>query len=133
MPAPKIASLDYFVLTVAKIDATIALYTQALGMTVEQFHVADGSVRTALKIGGQKINLHPVAAPFDPKAERPAPGSADFCLLTEAPLIDRQMHLLSLGIAIEQGPVARTGARGPITSLYLRDPDGNLVEIATYL
>ena len=132
MQAPNLTALDHFVLTVADIGETVAFYTTALGMQAEIFHPSDGSVRTALSFGAQKINLHPAEAPFDPKAAHPAPGSADFCLLSDHPIANWQRHLSSVGISIEQGPVARTGARGPITSIYLRDPDGNLVEIATY-
>lgn len=131
MQAPTLTSLDHFVLTVADITKTVAFYTNALGMQVETFRPADGTVRTALSFGAQKINLHPAEAPFDPKAANPAPGSGDFCLLSDHPIADWQRHLSSSGITIAQGPVARTGARGPITSIYLRDPDGNLVEITS--
>ncbi|MFQ5624146.1 MAG: VOC family protein [Paracoccaceae bacterium] len=124
--------LDHFVLTVGDIDATVAFYTRVLGMTPERFDAADGTTRAALKFGAQKINLHRQGREFEPKARTPTPGSADFCLLTDAPLDDWRLHLLSEGVAVEAGPVRRTGARGPITSLYLRDPDGNLVEIASY-
>lgn len=129
--APRVSSLDHLVLTVADIDATVAFYTQVLGMTPKVFHPADGSTRTALKFGAQKINLHPKGGEFDPKAAAPAPGTADLCFLTETPLTQWQSHLREHGIPIEQGPIERTGARGPILSLYLRDPDGNLIEVST--
>ena len=125
-----ITGLDHLVLTVADMAATLTFYTDVLGMRAETFQPADGSTRHALKFGSQKINLHPAQAPFEPKAARPAPGSADLCFLTQAPLTDWQAHLAAHDIAIEQGPVARTGATGPILSIYLRDPDGNLIEIS---
>lgn len=131
MTAPRLTALDHLVLTVRDIDTTVGFYTDALGMRAEVFHPADGSRRTALIFGRQKINLHPAAAPFDPKAAHPGPGTADLCFLTETPLTDWQAHLAARGIPIEEGPVRRTGASGPILSLYIRDPDGNLIEIAT--
>lgn len=130
---PRVVSLDHLVLTVADIEATVAFYTRALGMTAEIFHSADGSIRHALRFGDQKINLHPADAPFAPHAAAPAPGSADLCFLTETPLPHWQAHLAGLGVPVLEGPVARTGATGPILSIYIRDPDGNLVEIATPL
>ncbi len=129
----RVTSLDHLVLTVADIAATVAFYTGVLGMTAEQFHPADGSTRTALKYGAQKINLHPQGGEFDPKAATPLPGSADLCFLTDTPLDDWQAHLLAHGITIEDGPIQRTGATGPILSIYLRDPDGNLIEVSTPL
>lgn len=128
---PKVTALDHLVLTVADIDATLRFYTRVMGMRAETFRPADGSSRHALSFGTQKINLHPAADPFEPKAARPGPGSADLCFLTGTPLADWQAHLAAQGIAIEEGPVPRTGATGPILSLYIRDPDGNLIEIAT--
>lgn len=127
---PRIDSLDHLVLTVMHISATVAFYRDVLGMQVETFQVADGTVRTAMMFGQQKINLHPAQTPFDPRADVPMPGSADLCFLSAAPLADWVSHLANLGIEIEQGPIARTGATGPIMSLYLRDPDGNLIEIS---
>lgn len=127
----KVASLDHLVLTVADPEATARWYAEALGMRVETFHPADGTTRTALAFGAQKINLHRAGAEFEPKAARPVPGSADLCFLTETPLTEWQAHLVALGVAVEEGPVPRTGATGPITSLYVRDPDGNLIEVAT--
>ncbi len=127
----KVSALDHFVLTVASIPATVDFYTRVLGMTAEEFRAADGSARVALKFGAQKINLHEAGREFDPKAAAPTPGSGDFCLLTDTPLEAWLTHLAAEGAAVESGPVARTGATGPIRSIYLRDPDGNLVEIAT--
>jgi len=126
-----VASLDHLVLTVADIARTVAFYVDVLGMAAETFRPADGTTRTALKFGQQKINLHLAGAEFEPKAKRTIPGSADLCFLTKVPLSDWQAHLTDLGIPIELGPVPRAGATGPITSIYLRDPDGNLIEVAT--
>ena len=124
--APTLASLDHLVLTVADLDRTVRFYRDVLWMEAVTF----GAGRTALMFGAQKINLHPATAPFEPKARTPTPGSADLCFLTETSLADWQAHLAAQGIAVEEGPVARTGARGPIRSIYLRDPDGNLIEIS---
>lgn len=128
---PTLSGFDHFVLTVADIPQTVDFYTKALGMEHQRFPVS-GQERHALTFGPHKINLHQAGAAFLPHAHTPIPGSGDFCLLTETPLADWLQHLNHLGIPIEDGPVARTGARGAITSLYLRDPDGNLVEIAHY-
>lgn len=128
---PKLDSLDHLVLTVEDIPRTVDFYSSALGMTCETFHPADGTTRTALAFGAQKINLHPHSAPFEPKAAHATPGSADLCFLTSTTLTDWQTHLTAQGIPIEQGPIQRTGATGPILSLYIRDPDNNLIEIST--
>jgi len=122
----RIAHLDHLVLTVADVEATCAFYERILGMTVVRF----GNGRTALAFGEQKINLHAHGREFEPKAQRPTPGSADFCLITEVPLTEVVAHLRAEGVAIVAGPVARTGATGPLLSVYCRDPDGNLIEVA---
>ena len=122
----EIARIDHVVLTVASIERTCDFYQRALGMSVEVF----GGGRVALKFGDQKFNLHEAGKTFEPKARTPLPGSADFCLIADTPLDAIVAHLTEHEIDIELGPVARTGARGPIRSIYLRDPDGNLVEIA---
>ncbi len=127
--APRLESLDHFVLTVADIEATIAFYTRVLGMTAVSF----GEGRHALSFGNQKINLHQKGSEFEPKALRPTPGSADLCFLSEDPLDAFIRHFESLNISIELGPVPRTGANGPICSIYIRDPDGNLIEVANSL
>ncbi|MFU8779304.1 MAG: VOC family protein [Roseovarius sp.] len=108
----------------------MAQISHYLGMTPEAFHPADGSTRWALKFGTQKINLHQSGAEFDPKAAQVQPGSADLCFLSETPLEDWQRHFAALGVTVELGPVPRSGATGPIRSLYLRDPNGNLIEVS---
>jgi catechol 2,3-dioxygenase-like lactoylglutathione lyase family enzyme len=128
---PKLKSLDHLVLTVASTDATSAFYETVLGMTVEQFVVADGSTRTALFFGCQKINLHQTGAEFKPHAQHPTSGSADLCFLTDTPIPDWIAHFVSLDVPILEGPIKRTGATGPLLSIYIRDPDGNLIEVAT--
>ena len=130
MDQPRLNRLDHLVLTVTDIEATIAFYRDVLGMEHVPFVVRDGSTRHALHFGVHKINLHEAGAEFDPKARAPAPGTADLCFLTEAPLSDWQAHFQTARIQIEEGPVPRTGAQGPIVSLYIRDPDGNLIEIS---
>lgn len=127
---PSVASLDHLVLTVADIGATVSFYTGVLGMRAETFRPADGTTRTALVFGAQKINLHLAGDEFEPRAHDPRPGSGDLCFLTETPLDDWHAHLERHGVAVELGPVERTGATGPIVSIYLRDPDGNLIELS---
>jgi len=121
-----VESLDHLVLTVTDIAATEAFYAR-LGMEPVTF----GDGRRALRFGRQKINLHQAGAEFEPKAARPTPGSGDLCFLVAGPLDAVQAGLEAAGIAIEEGPVARTGAVGPLCSLYVRDPDGTLIELAT--
>jgi catechol 2,3-dioxygenase-like lactoylglutathione lyase family enzyme len=130
MSRPRVASIDHLVLTVGSIEETCDFYVRVLGMEAESFRAADGTARIALRFGRQKINLHQRGREYDPKAARPTPGSGDLCLLTEAPLADWVARLDDEGVPIEEGPVPRNGATGPIRSLYIRDPDGNLVEIA---
>ena len=122
----RIDRIDHFVLTVASIEATCAFYRDVLGMEVVTF----AGRRRALSFGAQKINLHEVGREFEPKAARPTAGSGDFCLIADTPLEEVIAHLQDHGVAIEEGPVSRTGATGPIRSVYFRDPDDNLVEIA---
>jgi catechol 2,3-dioxygenase-like lactoylglutathione lyase family enzyme len=121
--------LDHLVLTVADAARTTDFYVRGLGMRAESF----GAGRRALVFGRQKFNLHEAAgAPILPRGAHPAPGSADFCLIAARPLPEVEAHLKREGFEIELGPVPRTGAAGPIRSLYLRDPDGNLVEVSDY-
>ncbi len=121
-----ISSIDHFVLTCAGVEATIDFYTRVLGMTAETF----GAGRRALTFGNQKINLHQAGAEFEPKARLATPGSADFCLLSEVPVAEIAEHLAAEGVEVIEGPVAKTGAAGPLLSIYFRDPDGNLVEVS---
>ncbi|WP_018231377.1 VOC family protein [Thioalkalivibrio thiocyanodenitrificans] len=122
----RLRSIDHLVLTVADIDVSCTFYEQVLGMEVITF----GQGRKALKFGHQKINLHQAGREFEPKAQRPVPGSADLCLIADTAVADVITHLQACGIPILEGPVERTGATGPIISVYFRDPDGNLIEIA---
>jgi catechol 2,3-dioxygenase-like lactoylglutathione lyase family enzyme len=124
----KVARLDHLVLTVTDLEATVDFYTRVLGMSVRAF---EGG-RLALRFGDQKINLHEAGHEFEPKARRPAPGSGDLCFVVEEPLSEWLDHLATLGVPALEGPVRRTGALGPMTSLYFRDPDGNLLEVSNY-
>jgi catechol 2,3-dioxygenase-like lactoylglutathione lyase family enzyme len=124
----RVNCLDHLVLTVADIEASTDFYAGMLGMQVAHF----GAGRTALHFGTQKINLHRAGAEFAPHAAAPTPGSADLCFVMATPLDETLGHLRAHGVTPEEGPVARTGANGPIISVYLRDPDGNLIELAHY-
>lgn len=121
--------LDHLVLTVSDINATCAFYEKVLGMRVGSF--AGG--RKALMFGAQKINLHEHGREYDPKAYRPTPGSADLCFITSTSITEVLQHLHACGIDVTEGPVIRTGAQGPIQSVYFRDPDGNLLEVSNDL
>lgn len=125
----KVDALDHLVLTVADVEASCAFYARVLGMQPVSF----GEGRRALAFGTQKINLHPHGREFEPKAHRPTPGSADLCFLTSVPLDAVAAHLAECGVAVLEGPVRRTGAQGPIVSLYFRDLDANLIEVANRL
>jgi catechol 2,3-dioxygenase-like lactoylglutathione lyase family enzyme len=125
----RIDALDHLVLTVADVDATCAFYARVLGMET----VAFAGGRKALAFGQQKINLHPHGRESEPKAQRPTPGSGDLCLLTATPLDEVVAHLAAERVTIIEGPVRRTGATGPILSVYFRDPDGNLIEVSNPL
>jgi catechol 2,3-dioxygenase-like lactoylglutathione lyase family enzyme len=124
----KVIRLDHLVLTVADLSATVDFYTRVLGMNVQAF---EGG-RLALRFGDQKINLHEAGHEFEPKARRATPGSGDLCFVVEGELDDWLDHLAGHGVAVIDGPVRRTGALGPMTSIYFRDPDGNLLEISSY-
>ena len=128
-----IKALDHLVLTVADIAKTVSFYSEVLGMQAEKIIPADGSTRWALNFGLQKINLHQAGNEFEPKANRAIAGSADLCFLSDATISEWQSYFKNLGIKIIEGPVQRTGAQGPILSIYLRDPDGNLLEISNQL
>nr|WP_233171860.1 VOC family protein [Dyella sp. ASV21] len=125
----KIDAIDHLVLTVADVDATCAFYKRVLGMQEVTF----GEGRKALTFGAQKLNLHQQGKEFEPKARHPTPGSVDLCLITACAMDDVIAHLAHEGVRIEEGPVMRTGARGPIESVYLRDPDNNLIEVSRYV
>ena len=129
-PQPTVSALDHLVLTVADIPQTIRFYESVMGMMGAPFETATGEVRWSLTFGRMKINLHQAGQEFEPKAARPTSGSGDLCFLTETPLQEWQDHLAAQGVLVEEGPVRRTGAVSPLTSLYVRDPDGNLIEIA---
>ena len=120
--------IDHVVMTVRDIEATCDFYSRVLDMRVVTF----GAGRKALAFGSQKINLHQAGREFEPKAAHPTPGSVDLCLITRKPLADVSARLAACGVSVVEGPVPRTGANGPIQSLYFRDPDGNLIEVSTY-
>lgn len=124
----KVNRLDHLVLTVKDINKTADFYTQILGMEKEIFK----GTRVALKFGNQKINLHQLGNEFEPKAFNIKDGSADLCFIIDTPLSEAKNHIESLGIKIIEGIVSRTGALGEIESIYLRDPDKNLIELSNY-
>lgn len=115
-------------LTVRDIEATAAFYERVLGME----RVVFGEGRICLAFGDQKINLHQAGRELDPKALTPTPGSGDLCFVTQAPPAEAMAHVRACNVEILEGPVSRTGARGPFTSFYFRDPDGNLLEVSVY-
>lgn len=128
MTSLHVRALDHLVLTVADIDRTVAFYQRVLGMSPVTF----GEGRRALAFGTSKINLHEAGRELAPHAAHPAPGSADLCFTTDLSQPAVLTHLTACGVPVESGPVPRTGAMGPFTSTYFRDPDGNLIELSTY-
>ncbi|WP_442323415.1 VOC family protein [Cernens ardua] len=126
MPLNMISHLDHLVLTTANEQACIHFYVNLLGMKLEEF----GPKRKAFRFGGQKINMHVKGHEFEPKAHTPVPGALDLCFIAAIPLDDVIDSLKRKGAQIIEGPIDRTGATGPIRSIYLRDPDLNLVEIS---
>jgi len=124
----RIDRLDHLVLTVGDLERTCLFYRDVLGMKVVEF---EGG-RKALLFGRQKINLHQAGREFEPKARRPTPGSGDLCFIAETPLVDVVRQLGAAGVALESDIVERTGALGPMRSIYFRDPDGNLIEVSNY-
>ena len=124
----RVDRLDHLVLTVTDIAATVGFYSGILGMRAVTFD----NGRHALAFGRQKINLHQVGREFSPRAASATAGSGDFCLITETPLDQVRAELAAAGVAVEHGPVPKVGALGPMRSVYVRDPDANLVEIAVY-
>jgi len=127
------ARFDHIVLTVTDIEATVKFYERVLGLAREVFQGSDEQPRYALRFGDQKINLQDRATDTVNKAQAPTLGSADFCMIAAVPLDQVLAHLRAENIAIEAGPVSRRGAIGPMRSVYFRDPDGNLVEVAEYV
>ena len=121
--------LDHLVLTVKDIDTTVTFYTQVLGMKKEVFKES----RVALKYGNQKINLHLLGKEFEPKAQNVKEGSADLCFIIDTPIQEAKEYIEGLDIKIIEGIVNRTGANGEIQSIYLRDPDMNLIELSNYI
>jgi len=121
-----IDNLDHLVRTVKDIDMMASFYSRVLGMDVITF----GGGRKALSFGTQKINLHQNGSEFEPKAQQPTPGSADLCFITSVPLPEVLNHLASCNVAVIEGPVHRTGATGPILSVYFNDPDMNMIEVS---
>jgi len=124
----RIAGIDHLVLTVRNIPRTVEFYKRVLGME----HVVFEGNFNALHFGSQKINLHPFRAEYLPHADIPAPGTGDMCLVCEGEIAEVVRDLTTHGVEVEVGPVEQTGARGLMTSVYIRDPDRNLVEIACY-
>jgi len=125
--------IDHIVLTVTNIELTTQWYELVMGFEREFFVGPEGQPRHALRFGQLKINLQDKATETPTKARVPTIGSGDFCLIASGPLDDFISHLQNIGVAIDVGPVPRRGALGPIRSVYLRDPDDNLVEVAEYL
>jgi catechol 2,3-dioxygenase-like lactoylglutathione lyase family enzyme len=125
----RVDHLDHLVLTVKDTEASVSFYTRVLGMTEATF----GGGRKALIFGSSKINLHQVGHEFEPKAALPTPGSADLCLIVDDDLDSVQAQLAAAGVPVEVGPVEQTGAVGEMVSVYIRDPDHNLVELSNYL
>ncbi|MEZ8124691.1 VOC family protein [Vibrio splendidus] len=124
----EISHLDHLVLTVKDLQVTVDFYQRVLGMKPIEF----GEGRLALSFGTQKINLHLRGSEFEPKARRVQVGSADLCFITNMPIAEATEHIKAQGVVIEEGPVQRTGATGKIVSVYIRDPDGNLIEVSNY-
>ncbi len=122
--------LDHLVVTCADIETSASWYQRVLGMEREEF---EENRRTALKFGGQKLNLHEVGREFKPNAANSGAGTQDLCFIAAVDAEDVMAHLKDCGVVIELGPVPKTGALGPMTSVYCRDPDGNLIEVASYL
>lgn len=122
----QIRAIDHLVLTTGDVERCIEFYTRVLGMQKLEY----GSGRLALSFGEQKINIHPLNASITPLPAQPTPGAIDLCLLSGVPLHEVLEHFRKHGVEVIEGPVARNGARFPLLSVYIRDPDGNLIEIA---
>ena len=130
----EIANIDHLVMTVTDMSKTIDFYCSVLGTTMIEFVPPDGGdTRKSLHFGNQKINLHDASSPYLPHAKAPQAGSVDVCFISAQQLDKWQAHLAYHGVSIEKGPVCKTGANGTLKSLYIRDPDGNLIEISNYI
>ena len=127
-------SIDHIVITVKNINKSINFYSNILGMELREFHSSfDNTQRKSLHFGNQKINLHEVLKPFQPHAKNPLPGTVDICFISNVIVNDWKNIFDNNQIKIEDGPVKKTGATGPIISIYIRDPDENLIEISNIL
>ncbi|NDH60079.1 MAG: VOC family protein [Alphaproteobacteria bacterium] len=122
----QIRAIDHFVLVVLSIEKTVKFYKQVLGLEARE--MAPG--RWSLHFGNQKINLQQLHVSVDPQTRHPARGAGDFCLLTDTPIAEVVRHLAAQGVAVICGPIRRTGATGPLLSVYFYDPDENLVEVS---
>ena len=130
----EISSIDHIVMTVADMSKTIDFYCSVLGTTMVEFVPPTGGLaRRSLHFGNQKINLHDAASPYVPHAKSPQAGSVDLCFISSQLLEDWQAHLANHDVPVEEGPVRKSGANGALMSLYIRDPDGNLIEISNYI
>ena len=130
----KISSIDHIVMTVSDISKTIDFYCSVLGTTMVEFvPPTGGPTRKSLHFGKQKINLHDANSPFLPHAKAPQAGCVDLCFISTQSLDDWQSHLANHDVSVEDGPVRKTGANGALLSLYIHDPDGNLIEISNYI
>ena len=131
----KLEKIDHVVITVKDLKKTIDFYTNALGMKLEKFSSSldDNQFRYAVSFGSQKINIHEEIKPIKPNALNPSSGSMDICFISKNKINDWVHHLVKKGINIEIGPERKTGTLGPILSIYIRDPDFNLIEISNQL
>ena len=131
----KLEKIDHVVITVKDLNKTIDFYTNILGMKLEEFSSSldDNQIRYAVSLGSQKINIHEEKKPIKPNALNPSSGSMDICFISKNKINDWVHHLVKKGINIEIGPERKTGALGPILSIYIRDPDFNLIEISNQL
>ena len=127
-------NIDHVVITVSDINKSIDFYSNILGMQLQEFLSSTDNVkRKSLKFGKQKINLHEASKPFKPHANNPIPGTMDICFLSEINIDDWIQIFNKFNVRIEDGPVQKTGANGPIRSIYVRDPDKNLIEISNQI
>ena len=131
----KLEKIDHLVITVKDLNKTIDFYTNILGMKLEKFlsSLNNNKIRYAVSFGSQKINIHEEKKPIKPNALNPSSGSMDICFISKNKINDWVHHLVKKGINIEIGPEKKTGALGPILSIYIRDPDFNLIEISNQL